>query len=780
MNRILYNSYPRRMPLEKLKACYKSVEEAFMTGDYLYAARYGKDNPEIFGCSLIMMGNRRAGEAILDKANIDSAHSFLIRAFSAWQRDYSQLALHYIIEGRKTGDLLDQFDRLESLMSQHQFQILIHSEQMKSDSIKLYKNIPDCTVIRTRFTQGDADYILQMGRSIKSHLPPELKFDLVIVQDFKFVPQGLTDLGAPIVNNCNDEEWYYDQLPLLMKEVDLISANSTSQFIELGRTFSVPCSFDCHSLPIQIPDTSKLEDYFLNPGHRPLDLVFTGGMADDYYRDKKQRILDMAINLGNRYAIKMHQGYLPEEDYWTSLRSSKFSFMSTRITNHWSSRCLEFLSQGVIPLIEEENGFNHLFSKEFPCFQYYKTETLIADFDNSFRRYDQIREATLPFLSQIKSEITDMFLNQQEQARNYIRRLLFETKVRQSPKKLQERRPEKPSRRVLTSFQNLLINEQGHLATLSEVSRSYLSEGRPSDWLRVAQSRFFLNYTLLLTHPNNSYQLLLPSAIEALKEGLYYHPRSLILNYALSQCCIFLNDFQTAFDLLMQVISQDLELHQDDFFPRYFDQRHGCFWIADARVRESVAELASLKPEINVWRSFAFSHLADLTLKIAHSNLKGGDDDLEGKVKALESLMEGVQYVDQALFLFPHNDIVQRTHLRIAYCLRNLGIGIYEDIFMDSFEQACRNDPLIMNDLGALAYDLYASRGLDKKCLEIKTKMYNLLNCYLARPDFFELYPEVQSLIVKHDLPHGSLRKNDEIQLMKHIHALPVKHQNVV
>jgi len=684
--------FPVRVTKDCLFKAYASLEAAFAAHDYLYVARFGKDNPELHGCSLLMLGNRVGGECILDRHHIETGRSYLYRAYVAWQDDQPNEIQRWVEAARKAGGVDAKLDRFSELINRKSFTIMIYGGENQWDVSTELKKLPWIEVVKGNPSPS--------GEKPKGQVP----IDLVLAHDLAVSKDNLNANGAPVITTTGDHEWFYDQLDVMLQKVDWVTTPCTTEALEMTYPFGRQFLFSGY---LWTQNSKNLSESFADKTSRAIDLLFTGGLTHDFYRDKRQRVLPLGYKLDKRFNVKLMQKSFPFSVYEQLLRSSRFTVVSTRMSNHMSSRNIEALSMGVINLVNEANGMPFLFSEPFACFQTYSHENSAAEIEAHMRRYDEIIEDFKPQVKQFETEFCCLFPAKEIWWTRYVKRWLFVTHMEGKNKRL----PHKDKPKKITA----------------------------GDWLRRA--------VMCSQKPVPD-----PKAVmSSIEEGLSSFPSSLPLHYSRALLLRNAGRWAEAEDIFQRIAQGDFVVETDDPFPHQWDTLQGLYWVMDARIRaRSPDKLAPLVPEKAVWQSFSLAHLADLALPTVP------DAPGEQKVKALTAV---ATLAKQSIDLLVHNDTAQRMYLRAAYRLYALGQKEWSEIFLKSFETAQGIDGRIFSDFAPMVIDLLMQTNRSKEAEEMTEK----LKLFLSRVDLnrqqFYLYPEVMPLLVKYNLPHGALMK---------------------
>ena len=743
MSLIKKSHFPYRLPLSRLKEIYPSLEAAFASHDYVYVSRYGKDNPELHGCALIMLGNRVGGEAILNQNNIHTVNSYLYRAYAAWQYDEKTEAKQWISEAHKLGTTDPRFDRLERLIKRDSFRILFHTDFDGKTVTKMFTALADFDVIVTKHLQADGEGTLPIGQPLKSILPEGDEFDFVLLDDLKMVPVGIGDLGAPVVANVHDNEWYHDFLDLVMPEIDLLSPGSTSERVEIGHRFECPSTIYFYHLPFQMPNLQySLAENFNNKSGRTIDLFYSSWqISHDCYRYKRQEILSLA-KLDNDFSVDIGSRSYTHENYWQKLQSARFSLNLTRGANALPTRAIEALMCGTLHLVEEENGFPYLFSQNYSCFPKYNHETALTDINCHLHNYDTIFQAFQIQLSEFQAEFDALFPKDNKiRASRYLKHLLFITQVANERGSFKKRSKSKRDK-VYVDQTDLLIPYPKQLERL-------LEQTKPPHWLR----RAFIKGRIAQAQSKPKETSLL-SIIGEIRLGRKELPNSMALFYTEGLCQRLLGFEEEAEKSFAAVTSEKLQLYSDDPPSMQLGRCNSFYWISDARIRaDNPKELEQFVPPENIWISYAWANRADIVLNQAL--VFKNDDPVEFKK---EKLNQAVTYSKNAIEKFSYNDAAQRVYLRALFALSEYDKK-WADLFLEEYESACHNDGLFLSDFAVLAIHLLSQ--LDRRS-EVD-KIREDLERYYRRIELLDweyiYYPEVIPLLKQYNLSKPNIKK---------------------
>lgn len=680
MTAIVKNRFPIRLPNALIPGIHASLDAAFAAQDHIYVARFGTDRPELRGCSLILIGNRLGGEKVLDRHGIHTAFACLYRAYGAWRDGHDDEARRWVAEGLALGGEDERLGRLSRLMDRHAFRLVFHTDFARSDRLDGFRAIPGVEMVLTSHLIGGPDHSLPFGRSIATAVPPGAPIDLVLVDDFKMVPVGLRDLGAPVVVNPHDHEWYYEMLEEVMPEVDLVTIGSSWETVELSRAFGVPATIASYPFSLRIPKVTGLKDIFLAKPDRAHDLVFTGGITHDFYRDKRQRIVSLA-KLDRCFSVRLLDAYLDDAGYDSLMRDTRFTINSVRASNSLNTRPFESLAHGALHLVEEENGFPHIFSEMFHCFPTYGQADPVGDVERHLRGYGELIEKFLPQAGLLEQELTDLLPDDEHRrAMRFMRHLLYMTQVEMGGIcKAQGPAPEATRTWVPCNEPWLLRSRPDQVERLREQTAS-------PHWVRRSIADIDI--------PGGNW---MTPVWETVSRGMEEFPDSLGLAYTRA-LCVRWGGFPDQADILFeQVASGHMKLRRNESFPRQLDQVNGYYWITDARIRQRCPELEQIVPEETVWRSYALNQRADLAI------LKGltlaGDEAVVQYAKAAALL-------ERSLAMFSINENAQRLYLRALFGMANNGVPEWAEPFLAAFRAALHNDYTVLHDFAPMAVHL--------------------------------------------------------------------------
>lgn len=758
--------YPLRLPEPLLDTLYPSAEAAFLAGDTLWAARYGRDNPEIHGCALLLLGNRVGGERVLQAANITTPRSFLYRALAAWQREELPEARAYCAEGQRRDPSDPRFERLVTLMDRESFRIVLYSDGLNAEQIMAYAAHPSMEIVPVGQTKRSPVPQLPLGQSLAHLVPSDKPVDVVFVQDFRVFPLGVRDVGAPVVVMAYDPEYYYDSLDDMIDEADHVMVQSSGDCVELARGFGASCSTDPYAIHYTLPDCTGLAERYRATAPRRLDLLMTGyPVTHPLYRDKKQNFLGLA-QMPTEYRVILCNAKIDEGFYVPLLQATRFSLASVRNANSFQTRCVEHLANGVITVIPREHAMPFLFSEDFACFQTYRNDHVSEDITAIVGDYDGIITRLIPQLEQLEAEACDLFPTYKARALRHLRQVLFHAHV----EKPTARKPNTSSRRMVAINTPMeLMLDWDAAARHAELTRP-LDAGRPADWLRLAESLLAPWQDALDTKHLADQPSLYDTALGALEEGLSHHPNSLALRYAQAVALRRRGDITAACAGFASLDNPLLSLYHSDLFPRLLDRWHGFFWTCDARIRERVAGLAVTAPERAVWLSYAHSHLADMTLTNAFKEVERAHDPHntvpnEAFLAGLTELAAALHHAETALSHFSLTEPALRTYLRSLYALHRAtkglpdAVGDWRGLFLAGFTAARITDTFVLNDLGPLAYDLLLEAGRREEAEMLRQERDRFLDRVAIGNASYTLYPEVIPLLRQHGLAHGTTQE---------------------
>lgn len=727
---VMHDHFPLRLPISRLKDLYSSPKEAFDAGDYLYAARFGAGEPETRGLALLMIGNRSGGERILDRHDIRSGRAAFYRTFAAGRSGEIDEARRWIAEARHTGLAPNMIVRLEHLFERERFRIVLHSDIARDPIMDLYQGLPRLDVIPTRLIGNNP---LPVDQPLRAVVPSGPSVDLVVIDDLVMLPLGVAELGAPVVVSMHDQEWYYDRLNALLPEIDCLTLSSSSEFTEVARPFGTDAVLRCHYIDTMPPDIKGLARRFLNGTPRDIDLLFTGGLLHDFYRDKRQRILGLT-EIDPAFNVKLVEGYLKKSVYMEYLNRSRFGVSAVRLTNYGSTRAVDIVSQGGIALLDEECGTPFMYSEDFPCFQTYRNDHALEDVEHHLRRYPDLIASMKPRAEQLEREMADLYCTDPERAARSLRHLLFVTHVQREGR----RKPALTAPRRIVDFltPEVFAACPVQLDALLDLWTPDRAGDQPLTWQRRAMIR-------------RAGQGVAPqTALAELLDGLSHHPDSLALPYMRALLQIAGGDIASTIEDLETIVRGVVVLHGNEVFPRQLDPIHGCYWTADARIRDRNPDLAPLVPEIDVWKSVACTHLANINLDTATllaPETHGPDEATPYELAELHraNLDVAVFWAGKALALFSGNGEALRRYLRSLPALsRYRDLPARADAFLSMYNRYRRFHPMIHHDFATMAVDLLHRLDRAPEANAILAWCGRSIARAIIPPEKFELYPE--------------------------------------
>jgi hypothetical protein len=734
--------FPRRIPFQRLKNIYASIEAAFATYDYAYVARFGADNPELWGCALIMLGNRIGGERILDRHNISTAQACLYRAFAAWQYEDAKEARRWIAEGRKRDQTDPRFDRLDALMKRSSFRIVLCCGFHEDDSLAGFQDLPDFDVVFARQLQGHGKGFFLIGDPVSSVVPPGQKIDFVLLDDLMVPPIGMADLGAPVIVNAHDHEWYYEYAGSLAAEIDLVTVLNTSEAVELNRGLGLKTAFQFFPMHIGMAPDCDIAKAFASSEPRSIDLLQTGTICSDPYRHKRREILNLT-QIDNKFSIKFVESYFRPQTYWQLQRDARFSMTSCRASNLLGNRPVESLSCGTLHMVEEDNAFPYLFSEMFHCFPVYRNEHVVPDIEAHLYNYEGIIGKLRPQLPQLHAEFSAMFQNDQKaRTQRCLRSLLFLLNVQG----IAAKKTEQPvSKRTMT-----YCYDYDFFLRYPDQLKRIIEQTPPPHFLRQALAKGRLALAQNKTKVES-----LKTLTEALQQALKEIPDSLAINYTLGMCLRLLDCPDEAEPYFAAVTEDKLRLYPHEPVTTKLGWFNSPYWVCDARIREACAghvePLVSVK---DVWTAYAWANRADIILQRALNHHWQNEE-----IQAEQMLRQAAEQAKKSIEIFPYNDAAQRVYLRAAFALSSLGYAEWGDDFIESFTIARDNDALFLHDFAACTVHLLMERRREAEAHKIKDELDRFLQCATLHPWHVALYPEAIPLLYKYKMAHSKLQK---------------------
>ena len=717
--------YPFRLPVHEFQNIHASLEDAFVAHDYLYVARFGRENPEIHGCSLILLGNMVGGEGILDKNDIRTARSCLYRAYGHWRDGNSDEAHRWLAEGRKIGGEESRIARAEALFSRTNFHIVLHSDFASADRLRPFQQVEGVNITLSRMINAQGQSAnLEFGESIKARIAAGTHVDLVIVNDLWMLPVGLRDLGATVVVTTNDHERYIEMIDEVRSEIDLLSFHQSSEITDISRPFNIPSTMFPFLIANDIPKLKGLSKEFLTGRQRSWDLVATGGMTPDMYRDKRQRIAPLA-KLPRDFKVLIDENRLSNDNYDALLLESKVSITASRATNYYSARMYESLSKGALQLVDEKSGIPFFFSEEFKCFPVYTFDNACRDVESHLHNYDNIIQSFLPQVGRLESEMLSLMPDDDViRAQRFLRHILFATEVEMKRK----------TAPVTSARTWVPVNDPMYVLGMPDQVRRIIAHTPSPFWIRKAMLELVLPEASAIQRIYNT-----------VIQGLAEFPTCLSLQYTLALILRIANQVTEADKLFADITNGLFHLRNNESFPSHLDKINGNYWIADAKIRDRKASDLTLTCERAVWQSYAMNQRADLAINRA---LSANGHEAVSEYTRASILME------RSLDMVPHNESSPRIYLRAIFGLWSCGITECAERFLENFRIATTNDYTIFYDFSPMAIHIMSSNG-DKTGVQSIADERSLYEQRLKLlPTHYHLYPEVIPLLEMHKIAH--------------------------
>ena len=390
-----------------LKQTNNSAEELLEVGNYAYAFHKALKS-EVRACARIMCGAINTGLSELEKCKNLGKSYRLMQAYGYWCIQETGLALEVLqVVGGETAEKFEKFIK-------HGAEVLIYSPSSIA-SIESFENI------KLSYTLVGPD---NLNGSIveKNH-----SRDLVISIGVYGVglPNNIFDLDCPVAFWVGDHDFFYATRHSDLSRATVLVTNSAGEHCELIRHYTARvASFPGHEFYIkssEFPEVSANKNY---------DIGYTGRAFVPYMRDKAQFLCRFVMLNDSQLNIRIHDGYLPEDDFVKMMRDSRFVPLFWRYPGGIQTRAIDAMRQGAFVFSPEELTAGVLLGGEQVGFMSVCSETLERKVLDCLKEY----KANMNFEPD-KDTFREIFWSNPFREQRFIKFCLFQSIIADLPKR---------------------------------------------------------------------------------------------------------------------------------------------------------------------------------------------------------------------------------------------------------------------------------------------------------------------------------------------------------
>lgn len=578
---------PRPLEVRRHDIRYPSGWAAFERGDYVYAATHAGEDLLLKGAALVMMGHYEGGLPLLGGA--DDPRTCYYRAVALWGNGENREALGQLTRAlsadRLQPELRARLIRLKDLIEAGPIRILVQARNAASPSsfgiVSAMKASPSFDVRSIGYQESDDIHLepyedlAQVLKRLPSGWAP--RFFHCYQVDSNLMPIGLEQAPFPVIGYVSDYDTRVHTCFYRAKACDTIVVAGGVDHFELSNGFGLPS--------VVFPKVVGIDvDAFERTEYRRKDCdVFSSGTAMTFYQNDKATLVYRLTQLGDRYRVRIHQGFMESSCYVEQVARAKAVFSFVRRQPVWSSRALEALAGGAVALYQEGGGLE-LFLSEDEGAVPYREDNLEAVVSRVIDRWEDVyRAAAARGRSRVLREFDlkvcmDRYLKRlallaadAEGTRPKERRIPLEASLRYPPtsrgsfvasKSVRKRIWTSAFSKTVPLLQCVAKERRGANHDNVLAFAHFMLGHRDSD--------FFSLYWRLIPHQGTAEYFV--KAVAGLEEACGRHPKDLLLNFNLGRLCYHTGRIDRAYEVFTRILSMPnvqfnplVDLYGEDF-----------------------------------------------------------------------------------------------------------------------------------------------------------------------------------------------------------------------
>jgi tetratricopeptide (TPR) repeat protein len=586
---------PRPLEVRRHGIRYPSGWAAFEQGDYFYAATHAGEDQRLKGAALIMMGHHEGGLPLLE--GFEDPTTCYYRAVALWGYGENGEALSWIRRGLRPSDLDPATRRrladLHTLIAGGPIRVLVQARNAAPPSsfgiVTAMKASPHFEVRSIGYQESDdvqlepyEDLAHVLGRLPSGWVP---RFFHCYQVDSNLMPVGLEQAPFPIIGYVSDYDTRVHTCFYRAKACDAIVAAGGVDHYELSHGFGLPSVVFPKVVGIDAAVFSRTDF-----GRKDWD-VFSSGTAMTFYQNDKGTLVYRLTQLGERFRVRIHQGFMESSCYVEQVARAKAVFSFVRRQPVWSSRALEALGGGAVALYQEGGGLE-LFLGEDEGAVPYREDNLEAVVARVIDRWDDtycaaalrgrarvLREFDLKVCMDRYMKRLALLAGDLERTRRTRRGIPLEANLRYPPTSRGSFVASKSVRKRIWA---------SAFATTVPLLRSVAKERRGANYDNICafayfmlghrDSDFYSLYWKLIPHQGTREYF--AKAVATLEEACGRHPRDLLLSFNLGRLCYHTGRIDRAYEVFTRIRSMPtvqfnplIDLYGEDFGEMNFSFR---------------------------------------------------------------------------------------------------------------------------------------------------------------------------------------------------------------
>lgn len=595
MSSVGFDKAYRPLEVRRHAISYPTAQAAFEQGDYFYAATHAGDNRLLKGSALIMMGHYEGGLPLLER--LEDATASYYRAVALWGYGENREALDHVGWALKmdeaTPELISCLARLRDLVAGGSIRVLVQARNAAPPSsfgiVSAMKASIHFEVLSVGYQQSDdiqltpyEDFAHVLSRLPQGWAPT---FFHCYQVDSNLMPIGMEQAPCPVIGYVSDYDTRVHTCLYRAKTCDAMVVAGGVDHYEISRGFGLPSVVFPKVVGIHAEAFSRAD-----PDRKDWDL-FSSGTAMTFYQNDKGTLVYRLTQLGDRFRVRIHQGFMESSCYVEQIARAKAVFSFVRRQPVWSSRALEALAGGAVALYQEGGGLE-LFLGEDEGAVPYREDNIETVIERVVDRWDSTyRAAALKGRARVLREF-DLKVCMDR----YLKRLALLAKDLEASRPARQGIPlEANLRYPPTSRGSFVVSKSIRKRTWTSafactvpVLQSVAKDRRGPNYDNICafsyfmlghrDSDFYSLYWKLIPHQGTREYF--AKAVAILEEASRRHPRDLLLAFNLGRLCYHTGHRDRAHEVFTRILAMPnvqfnplVDLYGEDFGEMNFSFR---------------------------------------------------------------------------------------------------------------------------------------------------------------------------------------------------------------
>lgn len=595
MSSVGFDKAYRPLEVRRHAISYPTAQAAFEQGDYFYAATHAGGNRLLKGAALIMMGHYEGGLPLLER--LEDATASYYRAVALWGYGENREALDHVGRAlRMDGagpELISRLARLRDLVAGGSIRVLVQARNAAPPSsfgiVSAMKASTHFDVLSVGYQQSDdihlepyEDLAHVLGRLPQGWAPT---FFHCYQVDSNLMPIGMEQAPFPIIGYVSDYDTRVHTCLYRAKTCDAMVVAGGVDHYEISRGFGLPSVVFPKVVGIHAEAFAQAD-----PDRKDWDL-FSSGTAMTFYQNDKGTLVYRLTQLGDRFRVRIHQGFMESSCYVEQIARVKAVFSFVRRQPVWSSRALEALAGGAVALYQEGGGLE-LFLGEDEGAVPYREDNIESVVERVIDRWDSTyRAAALRGRARVLREF-DLKVCMDR----YLKRLALLAKDLEAARPTRQGIPlEANLRYPPTSRGSFVVSKSirkqiwaSAFACTVPVLQSVAKDRRGPNYDNICafayfmlghrDSDFYSLYWKLIPHQGTREYF--AKAVAILEEASRRHPRDLLLAFNLGRLCYHTGRRDRAHEVFTRILAMPnvqfnplVDLYGEDFGEMNFSFR---------------------------------------------------------------------------------------------------------------------------------------------------------------------------------------------------------------